>query len=188
MIRLTDYLIIESYSAGEPGAITHAIQQITDGVRKMLRMKALRDNASESKWILDEEDILDALELVREKFRDTSRMLNKQMHQDRAFDFVDDVHKEIQEYFLTGQTPAETALNRRKNLTLYHMVLEPLIDAFKAFTHEEALKYVDRIIDGVKKIVEQSDVPSHYDDALVAKEQIAQHINGRRAGREQSPQ
>lgn len=183
MISFSNFLMLEADA--NHGALTQALHDIQGGIRKFVRLKALRDNQAEAKWVRDEQDLIDAVNIVREKFHETERFTGQQMHKDMQYDVTEDVKEEIEEILLGGRDPKEAALNRRRNLNMYHLVIEPMIDSLKGMSHEEAIRYVDKIADNVINMIENVDISSHYDDALVAKEQVSQLVKQRDAQRKE---
>lgn len=183
MTTFKQFLLIEAKGPLAAGNITQGLRRVTDGVRKFVRMIPLRQDQREEKYIQDEYDLLGALEVVKQRFHDTERMMGQMKYRNTKFDFIDDVKKEIEEWLLNDEEPKEAALQRKRHLVMYHLVLEPLIDVFKAFTHKEALRHVDKIINGVENVVKNHGIESHYDDAIVAREQVRKMIQAREAVR-----
>jgi hypothetical protein len=147
--------------------------------RKFVRLIPLRSQPLESKYIQDELDVLYCLDAVKQMFYDTAAYLGKSKYQGQPFDFIREVKEEVQEWLLVGNTDQQTAHLKRKNLIMYHMVLEPLIDLFANFTHEEALSRCDETFELVKQTIENHDIETTYDDAIVAREQIQQIVRER---------
>lgn len=183
MTTFKQFLLIEAQGPMAAGTVTQGLRAVTDGIRKFIRMIPLRQNPMEKKYIQDEYDLLAALETIKEKFHETERMMGLMKYRKTPFDFVDDVKGEMEEWLLNHEEPKEAALQRKRHLVMYHLVLEPLIDVFKNFTHKEALRHVDKIVNGVENMVKHSDVEGNYDDAIVAKEQVRKMIEAREATR-----
>lgn len=160
-------------------------QIVSDGIRKFVRLTALASDPNQSKWVRDELDLTEALEVTIYFFHETKAMIDKKMYKGQNFDFVEDVKRNVEEYLLSGREKEDVALSRRKNLAMYHLIVEPVIDLFKGMEHEKVLKIVDGVIENVLKELNTVDVKSHFDDALVARAQVAQMIRDRSARRKE---
>lgn len=156
---------------------------VQDSIRKFVRLTALAVNPQYTKRIRDEFDLMEAVDVVGIYFRQTDRMIGKKIYQKQQFDFIEDVKRATEEYFLTGREIKDTALARGKNLTMYHLVVVPVIEQFKDVTHEEALAGLDENLELIQELIRTINVTSHYDDAIVALAQVSVMIREREAAR-----
>ena len=154
-----------------------------DGIRKFLRLTALISDPREVKWVRLEEDLVEALEVVAQTLVESARMIGKQKYRGQPFDLLEDTKKELEEYLLTGREPVHTALARKKNLMMYHLVVEPAIDSFKKYEPQDIAKHAEEDIKEMVEAVLETSVPSHYDDALVTRAQVREMIEKRTAER-----
>lgn len=162
---------------------------LRDGVNKMLKMSALRGHTPEeklrsAKGILDAFDIIEALEIVRDAFDDTADMMGKG-RKGKDFDFITDVKKAVQEYFLKTSVANEKdkALARRRHGALYNLVLEPLIDMFKQYDHKSALNSVPHTIEAAIRYVKSSDIVADADEAVKIGREVHKEIQRKHATR-----
>lgn len=160
-------------------------QAVSDGIRKFVRLTALRSDPNQIKWVRDELDLTEALEVTNYFFHETKAMLDKKMYKGQVFDFVEDVKRNVEEYLLSGREKEDVALSRKKNLAMYHLIVEPVIDLFKGIEHKQVLKVVDSVIEHVIHELYTVEVNSHFDDAIVARAQVAQMIHERSARRKE---
>lgn len=152
---------------------------ITENLRKFIQLMALRSDPLQQKWIRDEQDLTQALDIVKTLFHETERMKGKKMYQGQPFDPIEDVKRGIEEYLLGAREYNEIPLQRKRNLTMYYLVVEPIIESFKGLSHQEMLEKVDGRIEEIVNQLMTMPVRSHYDDAIVAKEQIRQFVRDR---------
>lgn len=158
---------------------------VADGIRKFIKLTALRADPYQAKWVQDEFDLIDSLEYIRSLIHQTQRLSGKSLYKEQAYDVVEDVKRDMEEILFTTRDETYSAKQRRKHMTMYHLVLCPVIDMFASMTHDQILKCVDLVIDNVIVEVSNSDIETHYDDAVVAKEQINQMVREREAKRKQ---
>ena len=153
------------------------------GINKMLRMSSLqgktdKEREASARKVLDAFDIIEALEIVRDAFKDTEDMVKAKARKGKDFDFIKDVKKTVQEFFMktSHMDEKDKALARRRYGALYHLVLEPLIDTFKGYSHEDALNSVDHTIKSAINYVKSSDVLADAEDALKIGREVRREI------------
>lgn len=161
-------------------------ETITNGVKLFVQMIGLSVNPMEEKWVRDEEDLRLALEQVADNLKDTSSMVGKQMYRNQPFSFTNDVKLAMEETLLVGEDTRETAGLRRRNLTMYHLVLEPVIDQLGELSHKEALDQAQDFINSVYKLATTTEVNGHYDDAVVAKAIVKSMVKERELARKEA--
>lgn len=161
---------------------------VTDGIRKFVRLTGLASehnpNKFDAKWVRDEFDLVDAVSTIKYFMKHTNRMIGAQKHPKTPFDHIDDVSKDLHELLLVpkDQTSASALpLLRKKNLVMYHLVVIPVVKAMEQFNgHRECIQRVDEYIDYVcDELIMNSGVETTYEDAIVAKHQIAKMIEER---------
>jgi hypothetical protein len=156
--------------------ITHTIQY---NLRKFIQLMALSVDPLQRKWVRDEYDLAEALDVARIKFHETERMMGKKMYKGQAFDPIEDVKREMEEFLFTARQQNENLLMKKKNLVMYHLVVEPVIDLFKGKEHKQMLEEIDDVVKQVIDLLYTMPVHTHYDDALVAREQVRQMVRER---------
>lgn len=162
---------------------------VADGLRKFLRLQSFPLQEYQLRQNADVFDLMEALFMTREFYANTGRMIGKQMHQSTPYNPAEDVKRELEENLLIGETERETAHLRKKNLTMYHLVLEPIVDSLSGYDHALAIQESGSAIDQLIHDIATFDNYGHEDDGLVAKHQIKamvkQREEVRRAQKEQ---
>jgi len=221
------YLVESAVDDTNPKA--HNVSSILrQGIRRMQRLMHLPSDAKKRKFamkrIIDDFDLLEALDMVRHFFHETEDMVGKPLqraedakgkklrNQPTEFNFIKDVKAALKDYYFHFNEPIPRAqglgyygetlpgshastskraedymadaeskkLNKIKYKRLYDQVLEPIVDMFKDYSHQDALISIDHVIDNAKKYVINSDVLGSEDDARVARKQIEQDVKRRR--------
>lgn len=146
---------------------------VLDSVTQFLKLTPLRDDPKHTKWIRDEFDLLEALDITKDCYHDTIRMIGKPMYVgDKEFDFTEDVKRAVEENLLNCRDPKDQLIQRKHNITMYHLVIEPIIDQLATFQHTDVLSNIDEYIAAVSKALLDNPVDPHIDDAIVAREII----------------
>lgn len=159
---------------------------IANGVKLFVQLTALRSDPLESKWVRDEDDLRLALEQVADEMKYTKSMLGKKMYKTRdaaGFDFVDDVKRAIEHTLLVGEDERDTVLMRKKNLTMYHLVLEPVIEWIGTLSHADAIQFAREYTDAVYEHAITANINTHFDDAVVAKSVVKNMVKEREEAR-----
>lgn len=156
---------------------------VADGVRKFLRLQSLPLQEYQLRQNADVFDLMEALTITSDNYAQTARMLGKQMHQTSAYDPGEDVKRELENFLLTGVTERETAHLRKKNLTMYHLILEPLIDSVSNQDHATAIQDIALVVQQLIHEVQTFDNYGTEDDAMVARHQIKAMVKQREEAR-----
>jgi len=159
---------------------------VATGIRKFIRALGLELASYQLKWVADEFDLVSALKIITQYVDDSASLLGRQKYKNQPYVFTDEVKKDMEEFLLVGRDAKETALMRKQNLGMYHLVVEPTIDLLGKLSHEQALTNSHEIIAEIVGLVENSDDYGDHYDALVAKEQIGVMIRARAAAKEAS--
>lgn len=154
---------------------------VINGLRTFVRIIPLIQNQFDRKYIQDEYDLVSMVRSVKDKFKDTARMMGKQKYRNVDFDFIQDVKEEMAEWLLNGKDAKSIALQRKKHLVTYHLIIEPLINMFDGMSHQDVLYQVDGVINEIEQLIMSHNVDGNYDDALVARAQVKQMIEKREA-------
>lgn len=156
---------------------------VTDGIRKFLRLQSLPVAETQLKWTADVFDLVEAVSVLAQSFKDTAPMVGHQMYQMTKYTPGEDVKRALEEFLLYGEDERTKALYRKKNLTMYHLVLEPIIDTFSTTSHEHVLTVIDteatQVVDYVMAFTDYG----NEDDALVARHQVKQMVKRREDAR-----
>ena len=156
---------------------------VADGVRKFLRLQTLPLQEYQLRQNADVFDLMEALTITSDNYAQTARMLGKQMHQTSAYDPGEDVKRELENFLLVGETDRETAHLRKKNLTMYHLILEPLVDSMSHHDHATAIQDIALVVQQLIRDVQTFDNYGTEDDALVARHQIKAMVRQREEAR-----
>ena len=156
---------------------------VADGVRKFLRLQSLPLQEYQLRQNADVFDLMEALTITSDNYAQTARMLGKQMHQTSAYDPGEDVKRELENFLLVGETDRETAHLRKKNLTMYHLILEPLVDSMSHHDHATAIQDIALVVQQLIHDVQTFDNYGTEDDALVARHQIKAMVKQREEAR-----
>jgi hypothetical protein len=157
---------------------------IANGVKLFVQLTSLRSDPLESKWVRDEEDLRLALEQVAESFKYTKGMLGKKMYRNEpTFNYVEDVKRDMEEILLRGETDRERAGMRKRNLTMYHIVIEPVIEALGALSHIDAINKAEEFTRSVYDYAVSANINTHFDDAIVAKSIVSGMVRAREEAR-----
>ena len=125
---------------------------------------------------VDALEIIDALEVLRTMFAETSRVEGPMYRGETEFDFVHDLKQAVDAFYLVGEDAKDGALRRRKYRSLVTLLLYPIIDVFQNFSHEETLEAYDAVIDGAISAVKECDHDATGDDAFVVQHLMAKEV------------
>lgn len=156
-----------------------ALEEVRAGIRVFVRLFGLESDPIQAKYAAGEFEVYDALDSIKILISETSRVIGKRKYVGQVFDFVEDVKQDMVELLLVGTDVTKTAVKRKRNLPLYHLVVSPVVEVLRSYDHASAIQIADQYIDyvGVTAFVE--DDYGTYDDALVAREQVRDIIRER---------
>lgn len=159
---------------------------VLDSITQFLKLAPLRDDPRHTKWIRDEFDLLEALAITKGCYQDTERMIGKPMYVgDKDFDFTEDVKRAVEENLLNCRDPKDQMVHRKRNITMYHLVIEPIIDQLSKLLLPDVLVAVDGYFAAVETAVLTNPVEAHFDDAIVAREMINAKVRALDVARKQ---
>lgn len=162
------------------------LNTITVGIRKFIRLQGLihdPDPRVWGEWLADEGDLYAALNSIRLAFKATEPMLGKRKYQGVDFDAPGSVKSDMITFLTCGEDGNKSSSLSRRNLPMYYLILDPVIELFAAFDHPTILEIVDQVIDEIVMMVESCDEYGTYDDALVAQHQVRELIRAKEAAR-----
>jgi hypothetical protein len=124
---------------------------VLDNIRIFVKLTGLRqgEDQVEIKYARDEFDLVDALQLIPNIVKSTKRIFGSKMYNNKEYDLVLDVSRDLEEVLLIGETDQETAGKRRKNLRMYHLVVGPAMDALRSVSHLDAVAGIDSYINTI---------------------------------------
>lgn len=155
-------------------------EKIISGINMFSKMTALRRDAHEVKYVQDELDLIEALEFVRQKFHETEHLIGKPMYKgQKAFDVVEDIRRDVEEFYLTGREPRDCAIARKKYGSMICLVIDPVLHFMNQFEHRTAIKRIDGVINEIISFIKNNDVVAHYDDAVVIKQIVRNLVQER---------
>jgi hypothetical protein len=159
---------------------------VADSITRFLKLTPLRDDPRHERWVRDEFDLIEALEITNQCYNDTTRMIGKPMYVgDSGFDFTEDVKRAVEENLLGCRDQKNVLLQRKRNITMYHLVIEPIIQQLSTLPHTDVLATVDTYFRQVVEMVRTDPVDPHMDDAIVAHEMVKAAVREREAIRKQ---
>jgi len=158
-------------------------QDVLDGIRVFMRSQAAEIPTAHLEWVANTDDLLDAMSVIAQMFQSTASFDRVQMHQVSQYDYIEDIKNEMEEFLLVGDDVKETVQKRRKNLTMYHVVIEPIIDSFGTMGHATAVDRVERIIDHYINWIKSFEDFGDGTDGAVAQYQIKDMVTQREAAR-----
>jgi hypothetical protein len=159
------------------------MSNVTSGIRKFIRVLGLELESYQLKRIADEFDLISALDLIPTHMQDSASLLGRETYKGVPYVFTDEVKKDMEEYLLTGKEPKDTAVLRHRNLTMYHLVVEPTIELLGQLDHQQAIDQSRAVVNGIIDMVRNSEDYGDATDALIAKEQITVMIKARTEAR-----
>lgn len=155
------------------------VNEVNAGVRVFTRLFGLEADPLQAKYAAGESDVKMALESVKQLMKETERFVGKSKHVGKPFDFVEDVKLDMTELLLLSEDQVQTAVKRKRNLPLYHLVVSPVVELFRQFDHATAIQNVDVIIDYINETAFTEHNYGTYEDGLVAQAQVRQIIRDR---------
>ena len=147
--------------------------------QKAVRLIPLRGIPTETKYVRDEMDFVEALDTIVIFLEATRGMIGKQKYQRRKYNPLQEVKLDLQEMYLRAKEPVDSALKRKKHAVLYYYVLEPVVDMMQGMSHEEALNSVQAIVERAKDLIMNHNVKQDLQDALVMKEIVRHELQNR---------
>lgn len=156
---------------------------VEDGIRKFIRLLSLPVEDWQLRFVADESDLKLSLDSIKRSFEDTRSMLGLKKYQGIAYDAPEQVKRWQETYLFSGRDDQEVARNATTYTTMYYLVMEPIIDLFRKFSHEQCLEYAPMIIDHLIEMVDTTDAYGTADDAIVAREQIRSIVRQREEAR-----
>lgn len=158
-------------------------QTILDNLRMFMRQQSMEIPFEQLEWTASIDDLIDALSILDQAFQSTSNLTQTQMRQVSSYNWLDDVKYEMEEWMLVGEDVRESALKRRKNLTMYHLIIEPIIDSFNGVGHVAALQTVGRIVQHYINWIKDFTDFGDETDGMVANYQIKSMVAVREQAR-----
>ena len=159
---------------------------VLDNITRFLKLTPLCSDPKQSKWIRDENDLLEALDITNMCYHDTARMVGIPMYVgESSFDFTEDVKRAVEENLLHGRDPKDHLIHRKHNITMYHLVIEPIIDQLATLPHTEVLSHIDAYFESVATSLLTNPTDPHMDDAIVALEMVRATVRARDGIRKQ---
>ena len=73
--------------------------------------------------------------------------------------------------------PSDEALQRKRSLPMYYLVIEPVCNLFYKYDHRMQIDIADKVIEEICALVDNTDAYGTLDDALVAQAQVRQMLN-----------
>lgn len=145
---------------------------ISTNLRLLLRSVGITQRGSAQVWTPTVEDIASTVDLIDTSISDTIRMCGHPKHADKQFDVVRETILEMREILLNGESQQEIARRRRLNTSTFHLLVVPVVQTFKKFTHKETLAHSPATTGWVKRYIESFVDFGSRDDGLVALQMV----------------
>lgn len=155
-------------------SLDHLHQTVAPGISLFIKLQGLIHDPNPlvwSKWLADESECKEALEVVRSSVKRTATMLGKQKYQHTPYDPIRQVRSDVLSYLTTNQTGLSATLQKR-NLPVYYAVIDPLLTELSAVDHATLVDHIDLIVDHIKTAIDSCTEYGTYQDALIAQDQI----------------
>jgi len=158
---------------------------VTRGIDRLLRLDYPLGNSEKEieyheKRTVSALEMVDALEVMRTFFKDSRDMLGKPIYRgEREFDFVHDIKKYIDAFFLVGEDSDQSIQRRAKNRSMVVLLLNPIVDLFQYKSHEDMLNEYDNVIDEAIDNIVNTNITASADDAFVIRRVIQKEIEKR---------
>lgn len=136
-----------------------------------------------NKWFTDESDLKLSLNSIRDAIKATMPMLGKRKYQGVDFNVVTETKKDLWMYLMSGADAGETAGLKKRFQPMYYLVIEPVIELFNVFSHEEAIMFADEVIDGIQEMVKTDAKYGSYQDALRVQTDVRKLIDEKDAAK-----
>lgn len=148
---------------------------VFDGIHKFIRLQGLIYDPNPlvwNKWLADESDLKSALRSVADAFKGTEPMIGKRKYVGIDYDAPKSVKRDLMNFLTTTDDGNPSATMQKRNLPMYLLVVESVINLFYTFDHRGMIDNADRVICEVCKHVDETTSYGTYDDALVAQHQV----------------
>jgi hypothetical protein len=166
--------------------ITHS-PTVFQSITNFIKLTPLRDLPNHTKWIRDEFDLMEAVEVVRDYLKDTARMVGKPMYAgETTFDFCEDIRRAFEEVYLSCREQKDVIFQRKRNLVMYHLAIDPIIDDLGQYSHTDVLEAADQYFADVLSFIQTTDTDVYIDDALVMHEIVKTQTRAREEERKQN--
>jgi hypothetical protein len=166
--------------------ITHS-PEVFQSIVNFIKLTPLRELPNHAKWIRDEFDLMEAVSVVRDHVADTARMEGKPMYAgESSFDFCEDLRRAFEEVYLSCREQKDVIFQRKRNLVMYHLAIDPIIDDLGQYPHREVLESADQYFADIIAFIENADTEVYIDDALVMHEIVKAKTRTREEERKQN--
>jgi hypothetical protein len=179
-MRMSDSLTSSDLVLGDHMAVLslmfteQELAPIRSGISTYIRLLGMfySPDPLQLRWITDEGDLKAALRSVADAFKSTSEMVGKQKYQDTPYNAPKEVLKLMATYLLSGLDDRDQALQRRRNLPMYHLVIEPVTQLFYKFDHRMMIDIADAMVTELCEMVDQCTDYGTLEQALEAHQRV----------------
>lgn len=168
-------------------------ETLVTNARNFVKLTGLRYSNSDgterqgSKGIQTELDAFYFLDIVKIMFSKAGNLVGKSKRNREPYDYVQDIMLDMEELMLESEDSTTKALKRHKNLTLFHMIIYPVVEGLRQFdTYATASENINEYIELCKSVFTTQNWTTSYEDGLIAKTIIAEMIRDREAVKKQS--
>lgn len=115
--------------------------KLVDGIQKFIKLTALQTDTKYNKWIMDEFDAFDKIEIVKNTIDTltpikTGCLMNKKTQ----YNYIDDLTKEVQAVIFNSNNKTQQLIEHKRYGVLYNLIIEPIINMLS--TIEDNFKIV----------------------------------------------
>lgn len=163
------------------------LKLVHEGIRKFIRLQGLIYDPTPQvwdNWLADEGDLKAALRSVADAFKATEPMVGKRKYVGIDYQAPKSVKTDLYSFLTTDSVGPSITLQKR-NMPMYLLVVEPVIDLFAKLSHRQMIDSADAIIDDVCALIDNSTAYGTYDDGLVARHQVSEMMRIRREKRKE---
>lgn len=158
---------------------TEETKQIQYGISAFTRMIGLFADPIRGPYIAEEQDLIAALESVKDATELSRRMLGKQKYQGIEFNVTAAILQDMRSFLMSGADENESIALRRRNRPMYYLVIEPVVNVLAKYPHEEVLDLVGFIVDEVIDMSRQCMDYVPHAEALLAQEEVRKYVTAR---------
>lgn len=158
---------------------TEETKQIQYGISAFTRMIGLFADPIRGPYIAEEQDLIAALESVKDATELSRRMLGKQKYQGIEFNVTAAILQDMRSFLMSGADEDESIALRRRNRPMYYLVIEPVVNVLAKYPHEEVLDLAGFIVDEVIDMSRQCMDYVPHAEALLAQEEVRKYVTAR---------
>jgi len=127
---------------------------IKQNLQTFIKLTALQQDPTKTKWIMDEFDVLDKIESIRSIIA-TLPTPTGNMYRKTKYNIVEDLQKETENLFFNGKTKEEQILQRKRHGIMFTLIFEPLFNMLQ--NQPNVVQQATTILDDIENMVRNGD-------------------------------